>query len=164
MNKLFVAVTDWVSEFIGTPVNIGFWLLVLFFWTLIFALNPAIQNSNFLPQWFTSQAYNFPLNTVTTVVELFIGFLCAAATNRAEKALREVLKQIITLVTEVRTLLIEVRKVLEAIRAIDEEEEKQTVQLLLLTQNTHDRVERIHKLAFPVKKVTVKKVAKKKKK
>jgi hypothetical protein len=47
-----------------------------------------------LPGWFTSTGYNFPLNLITTVAELFIGFLVAAAANRAQDALTVLLAHI----------------------------------------------------------------------
>ena len=49
---------------------------------------------HWLPAWFTSTGYNFPLNLITTVAELFIGFLVAAAANRAQDALTVLLAQI----------------------------------------------------------------------
>ena len=42
----------------------------------------------------TSTGYNFPLNLITTVAELFIGFLVAAAANRAQDALTVLLAHI----------------------------------------------------------------------
>jgi hypothetical protein len=47
-----------------------------------------------LPGWFTSTGYNFLLNLITTVAELFIGFLVAAAANRAQDALTVLLAHI----------------------------------------------------------------------
>jgi hypothetical protein len=47
-----------------------------------------------LPPWFTSTGFNFPLNLVTTVAELFIGFLVAAAANRSQTALTALLGHI----------------------------------------------------------------------
>jgi hypothetical protein len=40
-----------------------------------------------LPSWFTSTGYNFPLNLMTTVAELSVGFLVVAVANRAQEAL-----------------------------------------------------------------------------
>jgi hypothetical protein len=56
-------------------------------WTGLFAAHIVSANANFLPGWFTGTAFNFPLNLVTTVAELFIGFLVAAAANRSERNL-----------------------------------------------------------------------------
>ena len=85
MSERFVRVADVVSAGMGTPLNIAVWAVLVIVWTLAFVVYPELQNSAFLPAWFTSNAYNFPLNTVTTLAELFIGFLIAAAANRVEK-------------------------------------------------------------------------------
>ena len=86
---------DWVSEAMGRPYNIAFWFVLVAGWTLIFALGgPHLANGSWLPTWFTSQGYNFPLNLVTTVAELFIGFLVATAANRAQNALTALLDKI----------------------------------------------------------------------
>jgi low affinity Fe/Cu permease len=86
---------DWVSEAMGRPVNIAFWFVLVVGWTLIFALGgPKLASGSWLPAWFTSQGFNFPLNLVTTVAELFIGFLVATAANRAQNALTALLDKI----------------------------------------------------------------------
>jgi hypothetical protein len=86
-NDRFVNFADKVSYGIGTPQNIGFWLFACAAWFAIFIINPRLSEVNFMPAWFTSTSFNFPLNTVTTLMELYIGFLVAAATNRAQRAL-----------------------------------------------------------------------------
>ena len=86
-NDQFVDFADKVSYGIGTPLNIGFWLFACIAWFVIFVINPHLAQVNFMPSWFTSTSFNFPLNTVTTLMELYIGFLVAAATNRAQRAL-----------------------------------------------------------------------------
>ena len=86
---------DWVSEAMGRPLNIAFWFVLVVTWTLIFALGgPKLSSGTWLPTWFTSQGYNFPLNLITTVAELFIGFLVATAANRAQNALTALLDKI----------------------------------------------------------------------
>jgi low affinity Fe/Cu permease len=86
---------DWVSEAMGRPLNIAFWLVLVVTWTLIFALGGhRLASGTWLPHWFTSQGYNFPLNLITTVAELFIGFLVATAANRAQNALTDLLDKI----------------------------------------------------------------------
>ncbi len=86
---------DWVSEAMGRPLNIAFWFVLVATWTLIFALGgPKLSSGSWLPKWFTSQGYNFPLNLITTVAELFIGFLVATAANRAQNALTALLDKI----------------------------------------------------------------------
>src|SRR5271168_2090362 len=86
---------DWVSEAMGRPLNIAFWFVLIVGWTLLFALGgPRLASGNWLPAWFTSQGFNFPLNLITTVAELFIGFLVATAANRAQNALTALLDKI----------------------------------------------------------------------
>jgi low affinity Fe/Cu permease len=90
----FERVADYVSAAMGRPVNIVVWLVLVVAWTAMFAsglVNPA---GTFLPGWFTSQGFNFPLNLITTVAELFIGFLVAAASNRSERNLNRTLAAI----------------------------------------------------------------------
>lgn len=84
--SVFLRIADKVSDAMGRPTNIIIWLLAVIGWTLMFALSKSLAKGTFLPSWFTSEGYNFPLNLITTVAELFIGFLVAAATNRVERA------------------------------------------------------------------------------
>ena len=91
----FLRMANWVSEAMGRPTNIMFWLVLVAAWTCVFAFGgPHLATGSWLPSWFTSQGYNFPLNLVTTVAELFIGFLVAAAANRAQDALTVLLSHI----------------------------------------------------------------------
>jgi low affinity Fe/Cu permease len=85
--SIFDRIADYVSAAMGRPTNIVVWLVLVVGWTLLFALHVVSPNANFLPDWFTGTAFNFPLNLVTTVAELFIGFLVAAASNRSERNL-----------------------------------------------------------------------------
>jgi len=85
--SIFDRTADYVSAAMGRPTNIMIWLVLVVGWTLLFAAHIVSANANFLPGWFTGTAFNFPLNLVTTVAELFIGFLVAAATNRSERNL-----------------------------------------------------------------------------
>ena len=82
----FVNAADRVSYAMGTPANILVWIVFVGTW---FALGPYLANHNFMPAWFTSNNFNFPLNTVTTIAELYIGFLVGASTNRTERHNRE---------------------------------------------------------------------------
>jgi low affinity Fe/Cu permease len=92
---LFLKFANWVSEAMGKPTNIAFWFVLVVCWTLVFALGGAhLASGTWLPAWFTSTGYNFPLNLITTVAELFIGFLVAAAANRAQDALTVLLAHI----------------------------------------------------------------------
>jgi low affinity Fe/Cu permease len=92
--SVFEKVADYVSAAMGRPVNIMVWLALVIGWTLLFATHIVSANANFLPVWFTGTAFNFPLNLVTTVAELFIGFLVAAASNRSERNLNRTLAAI----------------------------------------------------------------------
>lgn len=93
LNDWFIGIADKVSFGMGSPTNIIFWILMVLIWIALGALNPLLfTNGSFLPSWFTSTGWNFPLNTITTLAELYIGFLVAAATNRAERELRKIIE------------------------------------------------------------------------
>jgi low affinity Fe/Cu permease len=93
--SVFQRIADWTSAAMGRPANIMIWLVAVIVWTLTFALGgPRIASGDWLPAWFTSQGFNFPLNLVTTVAELFIGFLVGAASNRSERNLETTLGRI----------------------------------------------------------------------
>src|SRR5271170_1853807 len=93
---VFQRIADKVSYGMGTPLNIAIWIVLVVGWTLLFALSSSksIQGGSFLPVWFTSTGYNFPLNLVTTVAELYIGFLVGASSNRSERNLEATLARI----------------------------------------------------------------------
>jgi hypothetical protein len=93
---MFQRIADRVSYGMGTPLNIFVWVVLVVGWTLLFALSTSkdIQGGKFLPTWFTSTGYNFPLNLVTTVAELYIGFLVGASSNRSERNLEATLARI----------------------------------------------------------------------
>jgi len=82
INDHFVRVADRVSYAMGTWQNIVVWLILVGAW---FAFGPYLAHHDILPAWFTSNSFNFPLNTVTTIAELYIGFLVGASTNRTER-------------------------------------------------------------------------------
>jgi len=104
---VFQRIADRVSYGMGTPLNIAIWIVLVLGWTLLFALSSSksIQGGTFLPAWFTSTGYNFPLNLVTTVAELYIGFLVGASANRSERNLEDTLAQIETLEKRLGTLI-----------------------------------------------------------
>jgi hypothetical protein len=104
---VFQRIADRVSYGMGTPTNIAIWIVLVVGWTLLFALSSSksIQGGTFLPAWFTSTGYNFPLNLVTTVAELYIGFLVGASANRSERNLEDTLAQIETLEKKLGTLI-----------------------------------------------------------
>jgi len=118
-----------VSTYMSRPVNIITWLVAVVVWTAIFAFGgPNLASGNWLPKWFTSQGYNFPLNLITTVAELFIGFLVGTATAHAQDALSALLRHIQALLGQVKNLLVHVQEVLtqlqEALTKIAELDEK----------------------------------------
>jgi len=93
--SVFLKVADYVSAAMGRPTNIMIWLIAVIAWTGVFAFGgPHIASGTWLPAWFTSQGFNFPLNLITTVAELFIGFLVAAASNRSERNLETTLDRL----------------------------------------------------------------------
>lgn len=104
---LFQRIADKVSYGMGTPLNIGIWILIVVVWTLIFALHLVNASGSFLPDWFTSTGFNFPLNLVTTVAELYIGFLVGASSNRSERNLEDTLAQIEALEKNLESLILE---------------------------------------------------------
>jgi low affinity Fe/Cu permease len=127
--SLFLRFCDWVSTVMGEPPNIIFWLVLVVGWTLIFAFGVVGADSNFLPRWFTGTAYNFPLNLLTTVAELFIGFLVAAAANRSQRVLS-------TIIDGIRTVLDQVEAGVEAQKG--------------LIQQNIDLTNEVHRLAAEV--------------
>ena len=54
----------------------------------------SVASGYWLPLLVHEQGFNFPLNLITTVAELFIGFLVAAAANRSQTALTALLGHI----------------------------------------------------------------------
>ncbi len=142
---------DWVSEAMGRPLNIAFWFVLVVTWTLIFALGgPKLSSGSWLPTWFTSQGYNFPLNLITTVAELFIGFLVATAANRAQNALTALLdkidlqeEQIEATETNIVTLIKENTDLTSEIHTLTTEIRTLTMQVLknaTLIAETHQQV------------------------
>src|SRR5580692_2677778 len=128
--SIFDRIADYVSAAMGRPTNIMIWLVVVAGWTALFAAHIVSANANFLPAWFTGTAFNFPLNLVTTVAELFIGFLVAAAANRSE-----------------RNLELTLAAIAEQEGQIEDVEEKLSAELAsntLLTQQVHDMASEIH--------------------
>ena len=89
--SVFERVADYVSAAMGRPTNIVVWLVLVIAWT---AMGPYLAQHPFLPAWSVSTGWNFPLNLITTVAELFIGFLVAAASNRSERNLDRTLAAI----------------------------------------------------------------------
>jgi hypothetical protein len=83
MSKLFQKLADGLSFILTTWHNFVIWVILVVVWI---AAGPWIASHNFLPDWFTSNAFNFPLNTVTTLAELYIGFLLGVNAARIQRA------------------------------------------------------------------------------
>ena len=111
--SLFQRIADRVSYGMGTPLNIFIWICIVVGWTLIFALHLVSANATFLPKWFTGTAFNFPLNLVTTVAELYIGFLVGASSNRSERNLEQTLGRLGAQEQQIRDVELKLSKSLE---------------------------------------------------
>ncbi len=123
----FVDLADWISEAMGTPANIGAWVFIVWAWFALFWLNPQLQYSNFLPSWFTSNAFNFPLNSITTLVELYIGFFLAAAANRSQRVLMTLLEHMEHLMAEEDGLIHDMADIQNQIHTLTKEIHNVTV-------------------------------------
>lgn len=126
----FQRLADWTSAAMGRPTNILVWLFLVVVWTVIFAAKVVPASGSFLPSWFTGQGFNFPLNLITTVAELFIGFLVAAAANRAQRVLEGVIDGI--------------RTVLDHVAATDDKLATALQQNTRLTEEVHNLAREIH--------------------
>jgi low affinity Fe/Cu permease len=132
-DSLFQRFADWVSEAIGSATNLVVWLVLVVGWVSVFAFGgPHLASGRWLPAWFTSQGFNFPLNLVTTVIELFVGFLVATASNRSQRALTALLTRIESQEAQMRE--------------VEENLADQLQQNTDLTAEVHTLNESIHKL------------------
>lgn len=131
IDEKFLALADAVSFGMGTPTNILFWILAVVIWFLLgITQQQLFTQDNFLPVWFTSNAWNFPLNTITTLAELYIGFLVAAATNRAERELRKVIENMKMTVEKVEKINQNQNKILKLLVEYQEKELAKETQVL----------------------------------
>jgi hypothetical protein len=130
--SIFNRTADYVSAAMGRPTNIMVWLVLVVGWTLLFAAHIVSANANFLPGWFTGTAFNFPLNLITTVAELFIGFLVAAAANRSERNLELTLAAIANQEKHIQN--------------VETKLSKEVASNTVLTQQVHDLASQIHDL------------------
>lgn len=142
--SLFVRLADAVSFGMGTPANIAAWILAVMVWIALFATGALTERTNLLPAWFTSNAFNFPLNTVTTLAELYIGFLVAAAANRNERANREMIAGIRALLTELTGEERDVLALEQQTTATEADVKTLLLQNTALTQAVHDLTAQIH--------------------
>jgi low affinity Fe/Cu permease len=142
----FQRLADKVSYGMGTPTNIVIWIIAVGAWI---ALGPVVAQHNFMPAWFTSNSFNFPLNTVTTIAELYIGFLVGASANRSERNLEMTLGRIEQVENGTNTLLAGGRTVLDDIEGLVREvhgivtqtNEMQSRQMTLLLGIEHANAE-----------------------
>lgn len=86
MNDRFTRLADAVSE------GMGYW------WVSALALIAVLAWLAAGPMMGFSDTWQLAINTPTTIAELFIGFLLAAAANRAERRNRDLMEQIKRLV------------------------------------------------------------------
>jgi uncharacterized membrane protein len=140
--SLFVRVADRVSYAMGTWQNIVVWMILVTTW---FAFGPWLAHHSILPAWFTSNDFNFPLNTVTTIAELYIGFLVGASTNRTERHNRNQADRMEALEKLIQKELKRNTKVTDDAHAIAQEVRAQVP----VAQETHAYLERLLKLADP---------------
>jgi low affinity Fe/Cu permease len=140
--SVFDRVADYVSAAMGRPLNIAIWLVLVTGWTVMFAAGLVNPAGTFLPAWFTSQGFNFPLNLVTTVAELFIGFLVAAASNRSERNLNRTLAAIGAQEAHIAHVDAKLAEQLDANTLL-------TRQIHELTTTIHDLVSRTHDMQAP---------------
>lgn len=123
INEKFVKIADAVSFGMGTPTNIIFWILAVVVWFYLgYTRQELFAEGNFLPSWFTSNAWNFPLNTITTLAELYIGFLVAAAANRSERTLRSMIEHTRATVDKVEEINKKQNELLETLLKYQEKE------------------------------------------
>ena len=123
LNNKFVKIADAVSFGMGTPTNIAFWVLAVAVWFFLgFTRRELFVDGSILPDWFTSDAWNFPLNTITTLAELYIGFLVAAAANRSERTLRKMIEHTKQTVDKVEEINAKQNKLLETLLKYQERE------------------------------------------
>jgi low affinity Fe/Cu permease len=139
--SVFNRIADYVSAAMGRPTNIVVWLVLVGGWTFLFAVHIVSANANFLPGWFTGTAFNFPLNLVTTVAELFIGFLVAAAANRSERNLELTLAAIAAQEQQIEDVQLKLSAELASNTALTEQIHELTAQIhVLLTGANGTRV------------------------
>lgn len=131
VNQKFIKLADAVSFGMGTPTNIIFWVLAVVVWFVLGVTQQKLfTQGTFLPAWFTSNAWNFPLNTITTLAELYIGFLVAAATNRAERELRRIITHIQYTLERVEQINTNQNKILDLLVKYQEQELDQDRKIL----------------------------------
>lgn len=138
--SMFQRIADKVSYGMGTPLNIGIWIILVVGWVLIFALHIVNAKGTFLPPWFTSTGFNFPLNLVTTVAELYIGFLVGASSNRSERNLEATLGKMSAQGEQIKAQEVQINAVEAKLSAGLEQNTKLTTAVHELTQAIHQSI------------------------
>jgi uncharacterized membrane protein len=87
IDERFTDLADIISEKMGRWWVSVVSALLIITWTLYCMFTQG-------PGWWYGIFYNLPLNLVTTIAELFIGFLIAAAANRVERRHELLLREI----------------------------------------------------------------------
>jgi len=124
----FLRLADKVSFGMGTPQNIFAWIVAVLIWFFLGIFDAKIfLTGSFLPVWFTSTGWNFPLNTITTLAELYIGFLVAAAANRSERVLKDIIDTI-------KNTVVHVKDLAEAQRAILDNQQEMLKKMVALEE------------------------------
>jgi hypothetical protein len=139
----FAHIADRVSYAMGTWQNIVVWIILVGTW---FALGPYLAHHSVLPAWFTSNNFNFPLNTVTTIAELYIGLLVGASTNRTERHNRSQADPMETLENPIHKELKRNTEITDHAQTIT----KQVQAQVPLLERTHAPVERLLAALSPV--------------
>jgi cell shape-determining protein MreC len=144
--SLFQRIADKVSYGMGTPLNIFIWVVLVVGWVLIFAVDrsKSVQSGSFMPAWFTSTGFNFPLNLVTTVAELYIGFLVGASSNRSERNLEATLGRMSAQELQIKAQELQINDVENKLSATLDQNIK-------LTQAVHELATAIHERIFSEK-------------
>lgn len=87
LNERFTDLADIISEGMGKWWVSMIAALLIILWTLYCMFTQGTG-------WWYGLFYNMPLNLCTTIAELFIGFLIAAAANRVERRHDQLLYEI----------------------------------------------------------------------
>lgn len=86
IDERFTQIADVVTFIVGKWYFSAISFVILIIWIIygIFAI----------PNWFTSPTWNFPVNAVTTLAELWLAFFTLAAANRVERRNQDILEYI----------------------------------------------------------------------
>jgi uncharacterized membrane protein len=97
LNERFTQFADLITEAVGK-----WWFTVV---SLILLIAWIIYGIVAIPGWFTSAAWNFPANSITTLGEWFMEGLILAAANRVERRNTHLLECLLSLIQKVDTVV-----------------------------------------------------------